>query len=86
VITSHVSGTTLPGTTISFKGQHKIGDKRHHLEVGTSLGASDIFSKYLGRGHRATITDLPAGTTIYVRYWTLFAQGWEFTDQAYLTP
>ena len=85
-ITTPVPGSTLTSSTVTFQGGHTGADLQHWLYVGTSQGAQDLFSGNMGRGHTATVPNLPNSGTIWVRCWTLFSSGWVFSDQSYLTP
>jgi hypothetical protein len=68
---------------VTFTGGHAAGDLQHWLYVGTTPGGYELFSQDLGSGHTATVNGLPTSGTVYVRYWTRFAGGWQLTDQPY---
>ena len=79
-------GSTLTNDTVTFTGGHTSADLQHWLYVGTTQGASDLFSQDLGTGHTVTVGGLPHSGTIWVRYWTRFSAGWASTDQSYTRP
>jgi hypothetical protein len=82
-IVAPAPGSTLTSHGVTFTGGHTAADLQHWLYVGTSPGESDLLSRDLGTGHTADVGGLPSGGTIYVRYWTRFASGWQLTDQQY---
>src|SRR5262249_2556379 len=86
-ITSPTPGSVLASSSVTFTGGHTAADLEHWLYVGsTGVGSFNLFNQDLGSGHSATWSGLPAGSTIYVRYWTLFGSGWVFSDQQYTRP
>jgi hypothetical protein len=55
--------------------------------VGTAAGTNNLYAASQGTGRSRTISGLPAsGATVYVRRWTRFATGWDFTDYTYRSP
>jgi hypothetical protein len=83
-ITTPAPGSTLTSTTVTFTGGHASGDLQHWLFVGTTQGAYDLANRDMGTSHSVTISGLPTSGTIYVAYWTYFAdRGWLPTYQQY---
>jgi hypothetical protein len=82
-IVSPTPGSTLTSDSVTFTGGHTGSDLQHWLYVGTTPGNYQIFTQDLGTGHGAMVNGLPNSGTIYLRYWTRFADGWHLTDQQY---
>lgn len=82
-IVSPAPGSELTSTTVTFHGAHASGDILHWLTIGTEPGALNVFSGEMP-DHTVTVSGLPARGPIWVRYWTLFAEGWESRDHAYM--
>lgn len=82
-ITSPVNGSTLQGSSTTFKWTATSGS--YYLYIGNSVGASDIVSKSVS-GTSATVSSLPQdGRTLYVRFWTNTNGSWKYFDTTYKT-
>jgi len=82
IISSPVDGTTLSGASQNFIWED-AGATSYFLQVGTSVGASN-----LGSGSTAAtmlnISGLPTdGSVIYVRLWSVFGPTWISKDYSY---
>jgi extracellular elastinolytic metalloproteinase len=57
------------------------------LDVGTSIGGTDIYSASQGSSTSQTVTNIPAnGAAIWARLWSLTPSGWSHADYAYTAP
>jgi hypothetical protein len=82
-ITSPANGSTLNGASATFQWTAG-GGKQFSLFVGTSFGASDIYSANQGTNLSVTVNSLPTnGSTLYVRLWTLIGGTWQAMDYTY---
>ena len=51
---------------------------------GTSQGANNLYGQSRGLNRSVALTNLPTnGSTVYVRLWTRFAGGWQYSDTTY---
>jgi uncharacterized protein YkwD len=83
-ITSPIPGSTLPGATATFSWSAGSNALEYWLYVGTSPGTGNLLNRSMGLGRSVTVTGLPTdGRMIYVRLWTRFAGGWQYTDYSY---
>ncbi|MEO8373430.1 MAG: CAP domain-containing protein [Candidatus Solibacter sp.] len=84
-ISSPAAGSTLPGASATFSWQAVSGGLEYFLYVGTGgAGSNNLVGRSIGTATSTTVTNLPtAGGTVYVRLWTRFAAGWQFTDATY---
>ncbi len=77
-------GSTLTSRSITFTGGHTSQDLEHWLEIGTSVGAANLFqSGTMGTAHTRNVSGLPTSGTIYVRWWTRRSSGWDKQDHTY---
>ena len=83
-ITSPTPGTTLPGSQVTFNWSAGTNALEYFIYVGTSQGSNNIVGKSMGLNRSATVINIPTdGRTIYVRIWTRFSTGWQYTDYTY---
>ena len=83
-ITSPVAGSTLPGSAATFAWSAGSGALEYFLYAGASAGSNTYYGQSAGLNGSAAVTTLPTdGSTIYVRLWTRFAAGWQYTDYTY---
>jgi len=83
-MTSPVPGAVLPGTRATFQWTAGSGALEYRLYVGTSRGSSNIVSKSTGTSRSLVVSNLPnRGQRVYVRLWTRFSGGWQYTDYTY---
>jgi hypothetical protein len=82
VMTSPAPGATL-GTSATFNWSAGTGATAYWLEVGTSIGGTQIANINTGAGRTATVSGLPASGPIYVRVWTQFGTAWRYMDYMY---
>jgi hypothetical protein len=73
----------LPGSSVVFSWR-AIGASQYWLDVGTSLGGTQLYSAGQGAGVSRTVEGLPAdGSTIYVRLWTLANGRWLYDERTF---
>ncbi|MEP6534433.1 MAG: hypothetical protein ABJF23_03895, partial [Bryobacteraceae bacterium] len=83
VMISPTPSATLTGSAIAFTWNQTTASD-YWLEVGTSLGQTNLFTSDLGLATSKTLSALPLnGSTIYVRLWSYFSGGWQFNDYTY---
>lgn len=83
-ITSPAAGSTLAGKSVTFNWSAGNGALEYFLYAGSSAGSNSYFGQSIGTGRSATISSLPTnGSTVYVRLWTRFSSGWQYTDYTY---
>ncbi len=85
-ITSPASGSTL-GTSATFNWSTGSGALEYFFYAGTAPGSNNLVGASAGTNRSLTLNNLPrGGVTIYVRLWTRFAGGWQYTDYSYQGP
>lgn len=71
-----VQGSTLSGSSVTFQWADAHAPE-YWLEIGTTLGGTNLHNASHGTNLSATISGLPTnGSTIYVRLWTRIGSGW----------
>ena len=85
VMTSPANGSVLAGSSATFTWDAGTGTITERLlNVGTTLGGSDIYSGYQGAGLSRTVTGIPTnGATIYVRLMSFMGGTWVTRDYTY---
>jgi predicted extracellular nuclease len=85
VLTSPTPGTTLAGTTVTFGWSAGSTALEYWLDVGTTLGGTQIYSAPQGTGLSATVSGLPSGgVPVYVRLWSRLPKlGWTYNEYTY---
>jgi hypothetical protein len=78
-----VSGSTLPGTAVTFRWSTGVGVTQYWLEVGTTPGGTNLFNASTGTNTWRNVAGLPTAGTIYVRLWSLIGGAWQFNDYSY---
>lgn len=85
-ITSPAAGSTL-GTSATFSWSSGSGALQYFFYAGTVPGSNNLVGASTGTNRNITLNNLPrGGITIYVRLWTRFANGWQYTDYSYQGP
>ncbi len=83
---SPVPGSTLTGSTVTFTWTTWPGATQYDLQVATSPGLGNIFSRPT-TGNSLTVTNIPiTGQTLYVRLMTMLSTGWQVLDYTYIAP
>jgi uncharacterized protein YkwD len=83
-ITSPTPGSTLPGSTVTFRWSSATGAQEYFLYVGTSQGANNIYGASQGLNLSRSVSNIPRnGSTIYVRIWTRTSSGWAYNDYTF---
>jgi hypothetical protein len=84
-LTAPVPGSTLPGSAVTFAWDGGQGVRQYWLDIGSSPGASDLFSGRAGTASSLAVSGLPRdGRVVYVRLWSQLPTQWAFDDQAYV--
>ncbi len=82
VITAPTPGSSLNGTSVNFSWNNGTGVSQYSLSVGSSAGATDIYSANQGSNTTATVGNIPQdGRILYVTLGSLIGAAW--TNQAY---
>jgi uncharacterized repeat protein (TIGR01451 family) len=76
-IATPVPGTVLPSTIVTIAWSHPIGADQYWLDVGSTLGGSDLWRGAL-TGTSQTVTGLPCdGRTVFVQLFTHTNGAWQ---------
>ena len=82
---SPAPGSTLGSSTVTFSWSAG-GATTYSLQVGSSLGTSNIYSSGSITSHSATVSNLPTnGHPIYVSLWSLVNHSWSANRYTYTT-
>lgn len=85
-ITSPANGSTL-GTSATFNWSTGSGAQEYFFYAGTVPGSNNLVGTSTGTNRSITLNNVPrGGAMIYVRLWTRFAGGWQYTDYSYRGP
>jgi hypothetical protein len=83
-ITAPSAQSTLTGSSVTFRWNPVASATGYWLDVGTSLGGSDLFTQGEALQTEQNVTGLPSGgVTIYVRLWTAVNSQWVYNDYTY---
>lgn len=83
-ITSPAAGSTLPGNTTTFNWNAGSGAAEYFFYAGSTPGANNYYGNSTALNRSVTVSSLPTnGSTVYVRLWTRFGNGWQYTDYTY---
>jgi hypothetical protein len=85
LLTVPTPGTTLPGSTVTFKWEVGFGITQYRLLLGTNgPGTSSLYDSGPVTATSATVTNLPAfGVTVYARLISQIGGTWQFSDYTY---
>jgi hypothetical protein len=84
LITSPVVGPVLTQSTALFQWGAIAGASEYWLEVGTTPGSFNIFTRSTGTSTSQLVAGIPTNAAaIYVRLWTLYGGIWRYTDSKY---
>jgi hypothetical protein len=84
VMISPTPGSVLPGASATFTWYVATGASSEKLDIGTSAGASDLFTKNVALATSQAVTGLPTdGSTIYVRLTANVGSLTFFSDYTY---
>jgi hypothetical protein len=84
-LSSPANGGTLTGSSAAFTVAAGTGVSQYWLNVGSTQGGRDFYANAVSTASLATtVSGLPTnGATVYVRLWSLTANGWIFNDYSY---
>jgi len=72
------NGSTFTSSTVTFSWSAGVSVTEYLLDVGNSLGASDIYGASQGLNHSHTVLNIPTdGRTIYVRLLSKITGVWQ---------
>jgi hypothetical protein len=87
-----VSHLTLPkdgalvATSETLWWSYVPGAEAYRLEVGTSVGATDVLISAEQPELYGVVSNLPAAKTFYARLWTKLNGTWRYVDSVFRTP
>ncbi len=85
-ITSPAAGTTLTTSTTNFAWNAGSQALEYFLYVGTTAGSNNIYGRSQALATSVSVSGIPiSGSPVYVRLWTRFSTGWQYTDYTYGT-
>ncbi len=85
-LASPANGSTL-GTSQAFSWSTGSGALEYFFYAGTVPGSNNLVGTSTGTNRGITLNNLPrGGITIYVRLWTRFANGWQYSDYSFRGP
>lgn len=83
-ISDPAPGSTLSGSTATFRWNAGTAVARYYLFVGLWQGGNSLFSQDMGTSLEATVTNLPVdGSTIHLRLWSFIDGSWQFNDYTF---
>jgi hypothetical protein len=84
VINSPASGSTLPGSSVTFDWSGGLGPAAYQVLIGTiQPGSGNILNTYSTHATSATVTVPTNGATLYVRLNQEINGAWQTTDYTY---
>jgi hypothetical protein len=85
LISSPADGSVLSGANQTFSWSAVTGGLEYFFYAGTAPGSNNIVGRSVGSSTSTTVTNLPiSGTTVHVRLWTRFSNGWQYRDFTYV--
>jgi hypothetical protein len=90
-LTSPAPGSTLTGSSATFKWSAGYGVTEYQIRVGSSgAGSKDVFSLTTTALTSGVVSNIPInGKTLYVRLYSMINGAWQYTDSTYteyITP
>jgi hypothetical protein len=83
-MTEPAPGSTLSGSTVTFRWSAGSAVARYYLFAGQWQGGNTLFSQDMGTAREATVANLPGdGSNVYVRLWSYIDGAWQFNDYTY---
>jgi YVTN family beta-propeller protein len=83
-LASPTPGSTLPDTTVTFTWTAGVGVLEYGLQVGTTLGGTNLADVSTGTTRSITLTGLPSNNRpVYVRLRSRRASGWQALDYTF---
>ena len=85
-LASPAPGTTLTTSTANFAWSAGSQALEYFLYVGTTAGSNSIYGRSQALATSVSVSGIPInGSPVYVRLWTRFATGWQYSDYTYAT-
>jgi hypothetical protein len=83
-LTSPTPGSTLAGSAVTFTWTPATGATTYALNLGSTVGGSDLYNSGHVTGTSVTATGLPAnGEPIYAKLWAFVNNAWVTTNYSY---
>ena len=83
-MTTPAPGSTLTASSVTFGWTAGSGVSQYWLYVGTSVGASNLYTQDRGTNLSALVTNLPTnGSTVHLRLFSRINGTWLFNDYTY---
>jgi len=80
-LVSPAPSSTLSSSTVSFEWTGGVNAALYWLNIGSTPGSFDIFSKSIGQNLSTVVAGLPTdGRTLYVRLYSHINGDWQFND------
>jgi hypothetical protein len=74
-------GSTLTASTIALRWSGGLGVSQYWVQIGSSIGGSDLLNRDLGTELSVTAVGLPTdGRPLHVRLWSRIGSSWQFND------
>ena len=84
---SPAPNSTLTSSTVTFQWNTGIGITQYWLQIGTTLGATNIYNQSQGTATSVTVSGIPQnGQPVYVRLLSYAYAEWKYNDYTYQTP
>ena len=84
-VASPVPTSVLQSPNVEFIWSPGVGVTARTLAVGTSRGASDVYSGNEGTGLSRTVANIPMNGNVYVRLGSLIGGTWHYSEHVYST-
>jgi hypothetical protein len=84
-MTSPAPGSTISSPSATFSWSSAAGADEYFLYAGTYAGSNNLYGRSQGLNRSVTVSNLPAGRTVYVRLWTRDGSTWRYIDYTYRT-
>jgi serine protease len=83
-MTAPAPGLTMAGGSQTFGWSASSGASQYQLNVGSSVGGTDLYNQSTGTNLSAAVSNLPTdGRILYVRLWYLSGTTWLSNDFVY---
>jgi hypothetical protein len=79
-------GSTLPGSTVTFKWSPATGAQQYWIYAGSQPGGNNLLSQSAALSTVFTMSNLPTtGQPLYITLWTLTGGAWQSASYHYVT-
>jgi hypothetical protein len=78
------AGSTLSGSNVDFQWSAGTSVSEYRLDVGTAVGAFDVFEGNSGTATHAVVSTVPTtGRPVNARLWSLINGAWQYSDYTF---